>query len=284
MRLCRAVQIAVVLALSCIAWVRTEFSLNRVSAPLDETVEDAPSIDMIHALNQPFHFLDRGRQTFVFESEDGKYVIKFFDRNYIRMPWYAGWFVDEMKEAVKRDQRRFFYWNSYRLAEDLLKQQTALICVHQGKIEGLPYVSLVDKAKRTFVVDLNHTPFVLQRKGGSFYDFLDQVLKTEGREGLLSALKGFLQMIDHRISLGVSDADHDVRRNFGCLDGAIFHLDPGRLSLKDLSNPHSHDSEWWRATYNLRKWLKKNHPDVVLDFDASLHDFVSKPLTGKEER
>ncbi len=258
----------VVVGLASIAWMRTEFSVSRVSAPLDEGEEKAPSLEVFKALDQPYHFLDRGRQAFVFESEDRQFVIKFFDRTYIQIPWYAGWFVDLEVETLKRDQRRFFYWNSYRLANTFLPQETALLWVHQGKSQGLPKISVMDKASRVLCIDLNQVPFVLQKKGGSFYDFLDQVSESRGKEALLDALQEFLSLIERRISLNLSDADHDVRHNFGCLEGHIVHLDPGRLTLKDLSNPELRKKEWWRATYSLRKWLLKNHPEVALDFDA----------------
>ncbi len=267
MRKCLFLQVVLVLFLSCIAWVRTEFSIDRISAPLDEIQEENPSLEVMQALNQPYYFLDRGRQAFVFESKDRQFVIKFFDRKYMQIPWYTGWFVDRQNETVKRDQRRFFYWNSYRLARSLLQKETALLCVHQGKLDGLPCVSLVDKASRTFQIDLNRTPFILQRKGASFYDFLDQRSKKEGNGALMMALQEFLQLIEHRISLNVSDADHDVRHNFGSLDQKVIHLDPGRLTLQDLSNPELRKYEWWKATHNLRKWLVREHPDVVAEFD-----------------
>src|SRR5262245_62079366 len=36
------------------------------------------------AFSQPFHYLDRGKQAYVFESQDKRYVLKFFDNRCLR--------------------------------------------------------------------------------------------------------------------------------------------------------------------------------------------------------
>lgn len=83
-------------------------------------------------------------------------------------------------------------------------------------------------------------------------------------------LEGFLQIVASRIAQGIADADHDVEHNFGCMDGRVFHLDPGRLFVDDLSGQERKAHEWWSATHNLRKWLAQNLPELVPVFDARL--------------
>ena len=88
--------------------------------------------------------------------------------------------------------------------------------------------------------------------------------------GVGVALDLFLEMIAHRISHGIGDADHDVEHNFGYLEGRPFHLDPGRLYMSDFSNQDQLSYEWWSATHALRKWLQKKHPEIVPIFDEKL--------------
>ena len=247
--------------LSWLALQRTDFSLDKISAPL---VLETDEIDGMSALQQSYHFLGKGKQSFAFESADGETVLKFFNRSYFQMPWYSFLFS---KEVEKRRRREFFYLHSYPLAEKFFRSQTGILYLHLGKTRGLPTVTLRDKASRVFSVDLNEVPFVLQRKGEPFYSVLQAIYEQRGNKGLMFALDVFLEMIATRIARGVADADHDVEHNFGFLDGRPFHLDPGRLYLRDFSEKESFDHEWWSSTHSLRKWLRKKYPETVALFD-----------------
>lgn len=222
-------------------------------------------LEIRHILEQPYDFLGAGRQSFAFVSADGKTVLKFFNRKYFAMPWYA--FYDLEKEGKKRKQREIFYEESYRIAEKFLQKQTGLLYVHLGKTEKLPSVRVKDQTNQEYSINLNQVPFVLQRKGEPFYQALENIQNTKGDEAFLSALNDFLKMIAYRISLGIGDGDHDVEHNFGFLDGKPFHLDPGRLFLSDLSDPSKKTYEWWSATHSLRKWIAETHPELTLQFD-----------------
>src|SRR5579872_1148087 len=125
-----ALRIFVALALSWTAIERTDgFSLSLIEGPLplkemDRIDWDPVSIEQ--ALSQPFHYLGKGRQSFVFASEDGKWVLKFFNQKYFQDPWYVKFewpFFSKQREheLSKRARRREFYLNSYRIAARELK-------------------------------------------------------------------------------------------------------------------------------------------------------------------
>lgn len=261
---CFLIPLLVAVSLAWIAMEQTDFSYDKIAVPLTAEGVEVGTQEILQVLQQPFHFLGKGRQSFVFESADGKTVLKFFNRRYFQMPWYA---FAMPKEIKKRSQREFFYLHSYPLAEKFLSSETAILYSHFGKTKALPTVKVTDRASRIFSISLNDVPFVLQRKGDPFYPALETLQKNQGNEGLLSALDAFLELIAHRISLGIGDADHDVKHNFGFLDGKPFHIDPGRLYLCDFSKKETLTLEWWRATHSLRKWLVHTYPDIVSIFD-----------------
>jgi hypothetical protein len=122
----------------------------------------------------------------------------------------------------------------------------------------------VDKASRPFVIDLNTTPFVLQRKGVPLYPALKEIYAAQGPEGLCQTIDSFLGVIAQRIANGISDADHDVEHNFGFLEGKLQMFDPGRLSFSQHLSPQH---EWWSATHRFRIWLQKECPEAVSYFD-----------------
>ena len=203
-------------------------------------------------------------------------MLKFFNRKYFQLPWYIFALRDPEKEEKKREQREFFYLKSYALAEKFLREQTGLLYVHFGKTEQLGVVHIKDQASRVFSVDLNRVPFVLQKKGEPFYSALQEIQKERGDGAFLAAIDDFLHMIAYRISLGISDHDHDVEHNFGFLDGKPLHFDPGRLSLCDLSSESSCSYEWWAATHSLRKWIQEEYPDLVSPFDRLLVELKTR--------
>lgn len=260
----RIICFLIAVLLSWIAIVRTDFSPKIISAPL--TAERSPPFtpEIERALSQTYRFLGKGRQSFAFESEDGKTVLKFFNRRYSEMPWYAclplpnAW---RKKEFDKRSLRKDFSLHSYLLAEKYLKEETGLLYVHLGKTKGLGSVRLFDKAKRFFSIDLDEVPFILQKKGTPFYPSLNE-------ENLSEGMDAFLKIIAKRISFGIADFDHEIEHNFGILEGKPFHLDPGRLFVcEDLQDPKRFKQEWWSATHRFRDWLQKNYPEFISSFD-----------------
>lgn len=256
--------------LGLIATIRTDgFSPYIIQAPLTQTMNDEVSLKTLEILNQPFRYLGKGRQSFVFVSKDEKYVIKFFNQKYISMPWYA--FLGKEKELVKREKRRFFYENSYAIAKDIFGEE--ILHLHQAKTNDLPMIRLVDQASRIFEIDLNSTAFVLQRKGTPFYEHLRDVYLKKGREALYKEVDHFLDAISSRIEKYIADADSDVEHNWGVIDGQIFHLDPGRLYYDPNLNV---DEEYRCATRKFHKWLKRNYPEVGRYFKKQLNGYISK--------
>ncbi len=253
--------------LTGIALWRGDFSISKISSSLPQGQE----IKALSCLDQPFYFLGKGKQSFAFVSKDGKFVLKFFNQKYFKMPWYS--FVFQDRELAKRVRRERFYRESYLVADTFLREKTGLIQCHFEKTKGLPKVRLRDKASRDFVVDLNEVSFVLQKKGDPFYPTLDAICESQGKEGFSLAIRGFFEMVAFRISLSIEDGDQNVEHNYGFLDGKPFQLDPGRLLLGDFSNPSKVSHEWWVATHSFRKWLEKTHPDMVPVFDEMQKEY-----------
>lgn len=235
------------------------FSVRAVSGPLFAENTRQVGKDELQALSQPYRYLGKGRQAFVFASQDGRWVLKFFNQKYHQMPIYAAWIE---KERLKREKRKQFYLESYQIAIDALKEETGLFYLHFGpSSEVLPSVSLTDRVGREHLVDLNQIPFVLQKKTNPFYPMLND-------DFLESGIQQFVSLIGKRISKNIADSDHDVEHNFGIYEGKVIHIDPGRLHIDEsLQEPERLRHEWWSATHRFRKWLEQEHPGSVAFFD-----------------
>lgn len=247
------------------------FSQRFIQGPLTSEKAILASNQIKQALSQPFHYLGKGRQCFVFESLDGQYVLKFFNQKYLQMPWYS--FLFQEKEKRKRDKRRVFYETSYEIAFFELGEE--ILYLHMSPSQDLPKTEIQDKAYRKFCIDLNTVPFVLQRKGEPFYEHLEKVYSQEGDEGLLREIDTFLGQIALRISKKIADADADIEHNWGYVDGKIFHLDPGRLYLDpSLGEKERQLGEWRNATHRFQKWLRKTHPEAAHYLQKKLRDHL----------
>lgn len=250
--------------LSSIAIWRTDFTFDKIRSPLIG-ISDAISKEALSSLFQDYKYLGKGRQSFVFQSLDGKTVLKFFNRSYFEMPWY-GYFSEKEKE--KRERRKSFYLQSYGLAQKYLPEETGILYLHMGQTEDLPVIELKDRTNRVIRVDLNKIPFVLQRKAKPLYEAILGA-KKEMREQILV---DFLKIVSQRIRFGIADAEHQIEHNFGFLEGKPLYLDPGRLFLSDFSKEERLLYEWWSATHNLRKWLVIHCPEIVPFFDSKQNE------------
>lgn len=226
-----------------------------IEAPLLSVDEPLPTSEALHALSQPFFYLNKGRQCFVFESQDGKYVLKFFNNKYLQMPWYQ--FLTGDQETSKRMLRRLFFETSYEIAYREFGEE--IVYLHRGLTDFLPHVLVADKVKEDHSLDLNQLPFVLQRKGTPLHSWLDSVYESQGLQGLYTQIDQYLLLVQERIDRNIADGDHDVIHNWGVVDGHIFHLDPGRLYYDDFSTQGRVFEEWASATRNLHRWLKKRY-------------------------
>ena len=249
------------------------FSELPIYGPLFEASSSPLSYDTQVALSQGYHYLGKGKQAFVFASEDDKWVIKFFNQKYFKIPFWASLFS---KERAKRESRRKYYLESYRIAATMLQEETAVAYVHFGPSEvPLPQLELTDKISRKHRIDLNEVPFVLQRKAEPFYPALEFLSPEE--VGI--AVEQFLSIIAGRIDKKIGDGDHEVECNFGMLGGRVIHLDPGRLYFEErLWEPEKLKYEWWSATHRFRKWLQQHHPERISSFDSAIETNLQRVL------
>lgn len=249
------------------------FSVSSITGDLLGEPAGVLSEEASQALSQPYCYLGKGKQAFAFVSEDGKWVVKFFNHRYFKLPFWA---VLLAEEKIKREKRRKFYEKSYGIAAKTLQEETGIVYLHQGKSPSpLPQLHATDNLHRSHRIDLNKTPFVLQRRAFPFYPALEAMTPEE----LDVRIDQFLSLIATRIDRKIGDIDHNVKDNFGILEGKVIHLDPGRLYYEEaLWEEEKLKYEWWSATHQFRKWLMKNAPGKITSFDERIETNLQRVL------
>jgi hypothetical protein len=257
--------------LSLLALFRTDgVSIYKIQGELLDGTAVGPSSEIAACLNQKFLYLAKGRQCFVFASEDGREVIKFLNYNRFYFPgWIASlpmpetWRHSLETYALRRQDRYRRTVDSLTLAFEKLPRQTGIDYLHLQEGGSLPTVEFLGPAGRVHSIDLNRVAFVLQKRAdAAVFDRLEEIAKRQGTEGLNSAIAAILSHLEERCTLGIADDDRDIEINFGFLGDAPLLIDPGRLYLsQELKTSNGFAKEMNLATKKLRKWLLGHYPE-----------------------
>ncbi|MBX7067035.1 MAG: hypothetical protein K1X28_07380 [Parachlamydiales bacterium] len=193
-------------------------------------------------LNQPFHYLDKGSQCYVFESKDRQIVIKLFR------------FSDARSEL-----KVFTLFNAAHIAFQRMKEETGLLYIHLNiSQENLPTIRLKDAIGRTYRLRLDEYRFAIQKKAKSFEIAMQEALKDPIL--MQSRINQFAALLKTRVEKGIYNSDPTLGRNFGFLENQAIELDFG--NFKPIL-PHSREIEIERYAGKFREWLKQNAPEWV---------------------
>ncbi len=225
-----------------------------------------PDREVLTILEQKFTYLGSGRQCFAFQSEDGKYVIKFLNHDRFSLPKLLQIFplfppLEAMrkKRMEKRHKRIEAFFTSFALAYTQLKEESGLLFVQLvPKDHFTQPILLIDRIGYPHTVDLNKMEFILQKKGVPLYEVLAG--HAGNTEVIKKILHSFIQLIVNRISKNIIDDDLNVKGNIGILDGKAILMDIGRLFIDEtLQDPEKFNRELLKSI----KFLRQDHPELL---------------------
>lgn len=235
----------------------------------DDVIDETKAI-----LAQDFHYLTRGRECFIFESTDKKYVLKFFDssRYYtkyffadIALPRFLPKYIDtyRFKHYNRRSTKLNFNLSSTKLAFENLKEGSALVYVHLNKTTAFKdKIKIINKYGKKSYLDLNNIFFILQKKCDIFYRVYEN---TDDEKYKVYLLESFLEMVHNRTKKLIIDDDiGKKRRNWGLHNNKAVTIDIGRWYFDEkLASFEGYKKEMLKATKILRKYLTENEPDKL---------------------
>lgn len=236
-------------------------------------------------LNQPYSYLAKGAQSYVFTSADEKYVIKFFRIYHLRPPFWltaVDWppplqFYRQTKIEQKRQELEKDF-NSYKIAYEQFKEETGLVYLHLNKTEGLhPKLKLYDKIGVIHELDLDQMEFLVQKRATLSYPSIAHIAETEGLEAGKNVLTAFVDLIASRIRKGIKDKDPDLNTNFGFLGHTPIQIDVGRFRIEPDAPPLSEKmirDEVIRITDNLNQWLRVRYPLLASHLESEIQQLA----------
>jgi prepilin-type processing-associated H-X9-DG protein len=190
-------------------------------------------------LKQKFTYLGSGTQVAAFESEDHRYVVKFFyPRNTIKEDWFhrfsrlrqmssLKWMF---KTHFKKRERLLKFFKSHELAFQDLREESGILYLHFDRSSCLSQkLELVDQEGKSHQVDLDVCPFILQKKVEIAMTHLQQQMAKGDVEGAREGIRQIYQLFLTRAQKGYTDHRQNLTKNYGFADGHAVQLDVGRI-------------------------------------------------------
>lgn len=231
------------------------------TAPLSPSDKET----VLKVLDQSFTYLGKGAQSYVFESQDKKYVIKFFRHSHMRPPiWVLSPIFPSFLKPYK--EKKIAYgqgkvsrdFGSYKIAYEEMREETGLIYLHLNKTKDLKKkTTIYDKIGIAHQLDLDDMEFLLQKKAELIYPTLQILIDCGNLEQAKNSLSDLINLISLRCDKGIFDKDPDLNTNFGFSEGRAIQIDVGRFRNEEYTAEEKRD-ELLRITDHLKQWLDGN--------------------------
>ena len=267
------------------AWfrVRDGFSVRRiVYLPEQKSHPDGEREAKISPFfDQPYYYMARGRQCYVFRSADDQVIIKIprFDR--YRLSNYLKAFSLPFKKLslLDRTKRLTSLLESFRIAEEDFSDYTGVLYSHLNQTTTLPKkFVLYDRLHRSFSIDLNKTVFAIQKKHPLFVPLFLKELKEGNREKAHEMLNSLLHVMKERGERRLFNKDAHFLKNYSWDGEKCIQIDIGSF-YRDPAVPVSEVSprSFYQGAWPLREWLSGLDAQFASQVEEDLRECWSIP-------
>jgi len=249
------------------------FRLNKlVYFSKDEIYEEEKLLDQ-KITDQKFFYLGKGRQSYVFASDDGKYVIKLIRYHKYQRPLWADIFaklhLNFEKQKImlfQQEERKQRAFDSYLLAKNELNFLSHVEFLHLKKTSHLKRnLSLIDAMGRKHILCLDDVFFIIQRKAESLQDKMLTLYKEKNEKKVKELISSYIDMLLKRLKKNIANRDYmNYLRNSGVIEDRVMEVDIGSFYLHDLHKASSKKQELKRCLFTLEKFIDEKMPNLHL--------------------
>ncbi len=246
------------------------------------------------ALKQPFSYLGHGFQCYAFESRDGKYVLKFFRHQRLRLPDFVTMIpsfplFEEWRTTriLSLNKRREYLMRSCKTAQTFVPFETGLIYTHLNRSQGLfPSVIITDKLGNDYTIALDDYQFVLQYKAEHVKPTLLQLAQSQRFDEAKKRIDQLFSLLSDCAQKGIQDTDNALiyKNNLGFLDDRAIYIDGGKLSRNDSIRRKDKFVKDLNRLKPLLKWMKEKAPSLVPLYNEAQEEailaFPETEITG----
>lgn len=250
-----------------------DFSLDHLVKPSSKDSKWARSdepTDLQKILAQKYTYLGKGKQAFVFASEDGEHVLKLFKPHFpyfhyhllgspfkigiSKLPFAKTLF--EMTHTKECEEQKENEFQSYVNSFELLQKETQLEYLHLAQTDHLQNkLKIYDKIGILREIDLDSTCFLIQKKTDLLYPSLASLIKKGELEKAKQLIYSFVDLSFKFIIKGI-DNPTTVEKNFGCIGLQPVQIDVGRvLIMDDFEQIGPKIDQIYYSVHHMKKWL-----------------------------
>ncbi len=234
--------------------------------------------EMEQILSQPFYFLGKGRQCFAFQSKDGKYVLKCPRTNIYKLPFWSRVLpAINTREKMREDKtkRRKFVFESFRLAQENLQEETGIIAAHLGTTEGsFKPISLFDPLGIKHTLPMGTTLFILQHKQPLWTPIFLKAQKQNDIEEQKRLLNALVDIVIQRARKGMLNRDRSFLRNYGFDGTRAYQIDIGDFfQLKSWEPSQAFEKAVRDSLAPVQEWLAVVNPPMLDVLNRRLETF-----------
>lgn len=248
-------------------------------------IADGDKAEIEKMFSRPFRYLSKGTQSYVFESEDGQYVIKFLKQKHLNMAKPLEWaenipFFSSPIQAKRqrREEKRVKIYTGWKLAYEEISQDTGvLFCQLNPTDRFTSTLTLIDKVGRKHVYDPNELVFYIQKKGVPLLTYLNKKRNEGDLPGAKKALRKLFTYLVDRSKRGVYDRDPAYTQNLGFIDDQPVNLDVGNLRIDPMiTDPAEYLPRIKIHTLALKYWIEQHYPELEEEYQKNLEAMHEK--------
>jgi len=211
---------------------------------------DKPPLEFHTILNQSFRYLAKGAQCYVFISEDGQYVLKFFNQ------------VLYKRKGQEERNKDFL---SYTIAYDHFREETGLVYLHLAPEQTpLKKITLIDRLNIAHDIELGSLEFLLQKRAHLAVSSITTAMIAHKEDDAKKVLNALFDLTRKRLEKGILDRDPNITKNLGILEDKALQIDVGRFYLATSPDQFKTDLAHFKTkNAGFLQWLESNHPSLL---------------------
>ena len=240
------------------------------------TTEELKTLNQI--LNQKFTYYSKGSQSYVFISEDKKFILKFLKQEKLRPKSWLAYiplsFNPYHQDYLFKKEKCRSTFSACKTAFLELKKESGLLYVHLNNSRDLnKKVTIFDKNGKVHIIDIDKTCFYVQKRAQLIYSRISELMHCNDIDGAKKIISSVFSLIDFLGKKGVFDNDPILRKNFGLIDDVAVQIDIGKLQIDPLRQQTlAYKEEVGSITNSFKIWLEKNYPLLSEHFEQCLKE------------
>lgn len=267
--------------LACLAfftwyWQKNDFCLSSLepTLPADRACPINNKPVATETLTQAYYYSGKGYLSYAFTSKDGQFLLRFLRRQRLGDP--SIWLQKE--KAKKRQERRELLFTSYKIACDILSEETGLLFLQLQKSQTiLPQTTLFDTQKRAYSVDLNQVAFLLQRKAQDAKTTIEALMNEKRVDEAKKRLVQIFALLQSTTQKGVLHTSGltSSRLNVGFTKNRAIYIDCAKLQMDSESTGKALFIKNLRPLKTLNRWLMLHYPELSIYYQSLCKETLS---------